>query len=42
MGEQTYGIDPAVATRIARDIAETDELLAVERLRLIRTEHLER
>ena len=22
MGEQTYGIDPAVATQIARDVAE--------------------
>jgi uridylate kinase len=26
MGEQNYGIDPAVATRIARDVAEIQEL----------------
>jgi uridylate kinase len=26
MGEQTYGIDPAVATRIARDIAEIQSM----------------
>jgi len=26
MGEQTYGIDPAVATQIARDIGEIQEM----------------
>src|SRR5258708_35343942 len=26
MGEQTYGIDPAVATQIARDIAEIQSM----------------